>query len=293
MVETQSCKTTMAADPPQMGVDDAAAKAAEAAEATKAAMVAEAAKVAKSAAAENAAKAVEAAKAAATSKTRGAKITPEAFANMQKQIKTLTQGLQTMMQENANLRKQISESSILNFRHSRHEEDDDKEEGESNERESQNRRKHSKPPQERPPHEQEVLFKMQDQIEGLIKHIKPQTLATVEELVQTTDSPFTLEVMRLPLSKKFNIPQLETFNVSMDSLDHLETYKSLMHLQDEVMCRAFPVTLKGSARSWFNKLQPGSILRFKELSKSFVSYFIDGPCYGKLTTLLLMVKQGR
>ncbi|KAI8530875.1 hypothetical protein RHMOL_Rhmol11G0093700 [Rhododendron molle] len=70
--------------------------------------------------------------------------------------------------------------------------------------------------------------------------------------------------------------QLETFSGSTDPSDHLETYKSLIHLQavpDEVMCRAFPVTLKGSARAWFNKLPPGSIHSFKELSTSFVSYF--------------------
>ncbi|XP_058211651.1 uncharacterized protein LOC131323829 [Rhododendron vialii] len=102
--------------------------------------------------------------------------------------------------------------------------------------------------------------------------------------------------MGRPLPRKFKMPQLETFNGSTDPLDHLETYKSLMHLQavpDEVMCQAFPVTLKGSARAWFNKLPPGSIRSFKELSTSFVSYFIAGQRYGKLATHLLTVKQGR
>ncbi|XP_058208127.1 uncharacterized protein LOC131321138 [Rhododendron vialii] len=69
-----------------------------------------------------------------------------------------------------------------------------------------------------------------------------------------------------------------------------------MHLQvvpDEVTCRAFPATLKGSARAWFNKLPPGSIRSFKELSTSFVSYFIAGQRYGKPATHLLTVKQGR
>ncbi|XP_058223097.1 uncharacterized protein LOC131332815 [Rhododendron vialii] len=137
---------------------------------------------------------------------------------------------------------------------------------------------------------------MQDQIDGLMKHIKAQTPAMVEELVQNTDSPFTSKVMGLPLPKKFKMPQLETFNGSTDPLDHLETYKSLMHLQavpDEVMCRAFPVTLKGSARAWFNKLPLESIRSFKELSTSFMSYFIAGQRYGKPAMHLLTVKQGR
>ncbi|KAI8550436.1 hypothetical protein RHMOL_Rhmol06G0106700 [Rhododendron molle] len=59
------------------------------------------------------------------------------------------------------------------------------------------------------------------------------------------------------------------------------------------MCRAFPVTLKGSARAWFNKLTPGSIRSFKELSMNFVSYFIAGQHYGKPATHLLTLKQGR
>ncbi|XP_058211619.1 uncharacterized protein LOC131323795 [Rhododendron vialii] len=175
-------------------------------------------------------------------------------------------------------------------------EEDDREDAESSEKESQNRKKHGKPLLEKQPQEQETLLKMQDQIDGLMKHIKAQTPATVEELVQNTDSPFTSKVMGLPLPRKFKMSQLETFNGSTDPLDHLETYKSLMHLQavpDEVMCRAFHVTLKGSARAWFNKLPPGSIRSFKELSTSFVSYFIAGQRYGKPTTHLLTVKQGR
>ncbi|XP_058183967.1 uncharacterized protein LOC131301614 [Rhododendron vialii] len=170
------------------------------------------------------------------------------------------------------------------------------EEGESSEKESQNQRKYGNPPLDKSPHEQGMILKMQNQIEGLMKHVKAQTPATVEELVQNTDSPFTPEVMRRPLPRKFKMPQLEIFNGSTDPLDHLETYKSLMHLQavpDEVMCRAFPVTLKGSARAWFNKLPPGSIRSFKELSTSFVSYFIAGQRYGKPATHLLTVKQGR
>ncbi|XP_058215768.1 uncharacterized protein LOC131326877 [Rhododendron vialii] len=163
------------------------------------------------------------------------------------------------------------------------------EEGESSEKESQNQRKYGNPLLEKSPHEQGMIVKMQNQIEGLMKHVKAQTPATVEELVQNTDSPFTPEVMRRLLPRKFKMLQLETFNGATDPLDHLETYKSLMHLQavpDEVMCRAFPVTLKGSARAWFNKLPPGSIRSFKELSTSFVSYFIAGQRYGQFLYLV-------
>ena len=112
--------------------------------------------------------------------------------------------------------------------------------------------------------------------------MKGRAPATVEELVRNTDSPFTLPVLQAPLPRKFQMPSLETFNGTADPLDHLETYKNLMLLQvvpDEIMCRAFPVTLKGNARMWFNKLKPNSIGNFKDLSKSFVSYFIMGQRY--------------
>ena len=45
--------------------------------------------------------------------------------------------------------------------------------------------------------------------------------------------------------------QVEAYNESKDPLDHLESFKTFMHLQDvadKIMCRAFPTTLKGPAR---------------------------------------------
>ena len=62
---------------------------------------------------------------------------------------------------------------------------------------------------------------------------------------------------------------MENYNEYKDPLDHLESFKTLMHLQgvlDEIMCKAFPTTLKGPTRVWFNKLTPNSISTFKELN---------------------------
>ncbi|XP_059638538.1 uncharacterized protein LOC132280801 [Cornus florida] len=67
-----------------------------------------------------------------------------------------------------------------------------------------------------------------------------------------------------------------------------------MYLQavpDEIMCRAFPTTLKGWARLWFNKLKPGSIENFEELSKQFIGHFIAGQKHRRPATHLLNVKQ--
>ena len=67
-----------------------------------------------------------------------------------------------------------------------------------------------------------------------------------------------------------------------------------MHLQgvaDEIMCRAFPTTLKGPARVWFSRLTPNSIGTFKELSAQFASHFIGGHRYKKSTACLISIKQ--
>ena len=90
---------------------------------------------------------------------------------------------------------------------------------------------------------------------------------------------------------------MESYNGSKDPLDHLEFFKTLMHLQgvaDEIMCRAFPTTLKRPVRVWFNRLTPNSIGTFKELSAQFASHFIrggGGHRYNKCIACLMSIKQ--
>ena len=116
----------------------------------------------------------------------------------------------------------------------------------------------------------------------------------LDDLVNKTDSPFTLSVNSFPLPQKFRMPQIESYDGVKDSLDHLETFKTLMHLQgvpDEIMCRAFLTTLKGPARIWFNRLMPNSVNTFKELSAQFTSHFIRGHRYNRSTACLISIKQ--
>ena len=90
------------------------------------------------------------------------------------------------------------------------------------------------------------------------------------------------------------MPQVENYDRSKDPLDHLESFKTLMHLQgepDEIMCRAFPTKLKGPARIWFSRLTPNSIGTFKELSSQFALHFIGGHKYKKSTACLMTIKQ--
>ena len=101
----------------------------------------------------------------------------------------------------------------------------------------------------------------------------------VEDLVHQTNSPFTASINGHPLPPKFKMPSLDLYDGTRDPFDHIATFKTIMHLQgvpNEIMCRAFPTTLKGPARIWFSKILPNSVSSFKELSKLFFNNFIGG-----------------
>jgi hypothetical protein len=123
---------------------------------------------------------------------------------------------------------------------------------------------------------------------------KGRATRNLDDLVHRTYSPFMEAVISFSLPSKFRMPSLETFDGTKDPLDHLESFKTIMCLQgvlDEIMCRAFPTTLKGSARIWFKKLTPGFVRSFAQLNRSFFNHFIGGQQYGQPTTHLLNVRQ--
>ena len=92
---------------------------------------------------------------------------------------------------------------------------------------------------------------MKERMDFMMNALRGRVSTDLNDLVHRTDSPFTTSVISFSLPPKFRMPQMENYNRSMDPLDHLESFKTLMYLQgvpDEIMCRAFPTTLKGSAR---------------------------------------------
>ena len=124
--------------------------------------------------------------------------------------------------------------------------------------------------------------------------LKGRVSSDLDNLVNKTDSPFTIPVNSYPLPQKFRMPQIESYYGVKDPLDHLETFQTLMHIQgvpNEIMCRAFPTTLKGEARIWFSRLTPNSINTFKELRAQFTSHFTRGHRYKKSTACLMSIKQ--
>ena len=135
---------------------------------------------------------------------------------------------------------------------------------------------------------------MKEMMDFMMNDLRGWVSSDLDELVHRMDSPFTTPVISFPLPLNFRMPQVKTYDGSKDPLDHLELFKTLMHLQgvaDKILCRAFPTTLKGLVRVWFSKLAPNSISTFKELSAQFASHFIMGHRYKKSTTCLMSIKQ--
>ena len=135
---------------------------------------------------------------------------------------------------------------------------------------------------------------MKEQMEVMMNALKGRVSSDLDDLVNRTDSLFTTSVNSFPQPQKFRMPQIESYDGVKDPLDHLETFKTLMCLQrglGEIMCRAFPTTLKGPVRIWLSRLTPNSINTFKELNAQFTLHFIGGHRYKRFTACLMSIKQ--
>ena len=96
---------------------------------------------------------------------------------------------------------------------------------------------------------------IREQMEVMMNAFKGRISSDLDDLVNQTDSSFTASVNSFPLLHKFRMLQIDSYDRVKDRLDHLETFKTLMHLQvvaNEIMCRAFPTMLKGLAKVWFS-----------------------------------------
>ena len=71
---------------------------------------------------------------------------------------------------------------------------------------------------------------MKEQMEVMMNALKGHVSSDLDDLVNRTNSPFTALVKSCPLPQKFWMPQVESYDGVKDLLDHLETFKTMMHL---------------------------------------------------------------
>jgi hypothetical protein len=119
--------------------------------------------------------------------------------------------------------------------------------------------------------------------------------STVDSIIKNTGSAFTTRVMRHPIPGRFKVPPIKPYDGTGDPIGHLKSYKAHINLHattDEIACRAFPLTLEGSAQEWFGGLPPGSIDNFEGLTKTFLTQFLAGRRRKNTLQYLLALRQG-
>ncbi|GLT62784.1 hypothetical protein SLA2020_353940 [Shorea laevis] len=106
--------------------------------------------------------------------------------------------------------------------------------------------------------------------------------------------PLNTNVTLEPYPPGFKIPQLETYDGTKDPDDHLHAFYSCMQAQnasDALMCKIFPSTLRGNARTWYYSLPPRSISSYTEMASAFATKFSSRRLIRKTTSELMRVKQ--
>ena len=96
-------------------------------------------------------------------------------------------------------------------------------------------------------------------------------------LSQISKSPFTREIEKAKLPRRFRQPTFTMYNGRTDPVEYVSQFKQKMavHSQDEaLLCRVFPSSLGPMPMRWFDGLRTNSISSFKKLTQSFYSRFI-------------------
>ena len=80
-----------------------------------------------------------------------------------------------------------------------------------------------------PPYMVVKMQMMKEMMDFMINDLRGRVSSDLDTLVHRTNSPFTVPVTSFPLPPKFRMPQVEAYDKSKDPLDHLESFKTLMH----------------------------------------------------------------
>ncbi|KAJ4708785.1 GAG-POL [Melia azedarach] len=118
--------------------------------------------------------------------------------------------------------------------------------------------------------------------------------ASSPDILGDFTAPLADSVKNTTLPGRFKMPQLDPYHGQSDLVAHAEIFQNLMLVQgvpDEIMCKVFPTTLSGPARTWYKKLPSGSIRDFTTFANKFVLYFQGAKPPIKDLSFLQYIKQ--
>ena len=96
-------------------------------------------------------------------------------------------------------------------------------------------------------------------------------------LQQISKSPFIWRINKARLPHQFSQPTFTIYNGRIDPMEHVSHFnqKMAVHANNKALiCKVFPSSLGPVAMCWFNELEEGSIVCFKELTRAFGTRFI-------------------
>ena len=107
--------------------------------------------------------------------------------------------------------------------------------------------------------------------------------------------PFSRDIERAPMLKRFMQPSFNFYDGKMDPMEHVSHYIQMMSLHthnDAFMCKVFPSSVGPTALRWFNGLRKGLIHSFAKLIQEFGARFMTCSRVPQLMDALLSMKIG-
>ncbi|GJZ56216.1 putative nucleotidyltransferase, ribonuclease H [Tanacetum coccineum] len=107
--------------------------------------------------------------------------------------------------------------------------------------------------------------------------------------------PFTSRITRFRYHRRAKLPpNVRVYEGNKDPEDHLSIFSAAAEQEEwpmPVWCKMFRQTLSGSARNWFDSLDPKSVDGFEELSSKFLEEFSQQKRYDKDPTEIHGIKR--